>query len=313
MLYLYGNQINPIFYSFNLSDNSNAPATTEELSLEVPQNVNVFETKNIRLKAGGKGVKGTINAISPSGEKITEETDSSGNAYIYFDEGGKWTIIGEYGGQTVTKTINVKRKDMDIQILTDKPTTGNKVEIRTMENSYYVISGAETINGFTYDGNIQFTPNSWGDYEIYAYNDAYEGTKSFKVYRKSAILLVDENGYTVYNAKKGELLFIKVVDAKTKEVIEDADQISITDEKGNQFYLTLNNGETMWKPESSGWYKIKFDGDEDIMEAMMSINIYGSGKSIPVWIIGIIIALIIVMAIFIKRKGGKLNLDFLKG
>ena len=302
------------YHFFNISKS----ASTQEgkLDINIDKNIKKGDTKIATLKLGNNNVKGSLIVVKPDGSQVLKDTNDNGQVSITFDASGKWILIGQYKGETVTKSVNVSTSKITIDV-DKKVNVGDRMVIKvTPEAGEYEISTPDgrAISDDFDNGEIEFTPDVAGKYEIEVKADGVKEEKTFEAYYNPRIIMKDSNGNFIYSSvKEGRAYQVELVDENTQDYITDINRVDIYRNGMPYGFINLVNGIGSWTPTSAGTYSIVVDYNY-ATSYEKKVTVYSSSHGgygyIILSAIGIIL---IVVAIFRNKIKGVLDEIIKKG
>jgi len=290
------------YHFFNISKSTTPQEGKLDISIE--KNIKKGDTKIATLKLGDSNVKGSLIIVKPDGSQVLKDTNDNGQVSITFDASGKWILIGQYKGQTITKSVNVSISKITIDV-DKKVNVGDRMIIKVIpKTGEYEIStpdGRAISDNFD-NGEIEFTPDVAGKYEVEIKVDGMKESRNFEAYYNPRIVMKDSNGNFVYGAiKEGKTYQVELIDENTNEHIKNIDEVAIY-RNGIQYgFIPLFNGVGSWTPKDSGAYTLTLYYDY-ATSYEKKVTVYPSQHGISGYIPIISLIIIGIMVLVFRKK-----------
>lgn len=305
---IIGDDIDPIFYSFNISGKNGASPSAPKMTIDgLPDEISHSTSKIVTLMVDGKAVQGTFIITKPDSNQVLKTTDGKGRISIDFDTGGLWNIYAENDDYNVSKAVKVKKESMNIDFPSDiKIGVENTITVSPGATCEFTGPDGTTVMVADSNGKVKWIPESPGEYTIEAYTDGDSGRENVVVWQYASIK-VRQYGVITASLEKGVAATVDVVDTRGMS-IEGVDKVTIENPNGFPVTASLTKGQLQWTPSYSGVYTISVADDEDNFIVGGSHNVMVSGGTstsgfFDMEIIVIILAgVLIVAVIVISRK-----------
>ena len=270
------------------------------LSIVTPSSASVGDEKWITLLIGANPVKNcNVMVQLPDGSMKPYKTNDYGQFQIKFTSAGTYHFIASYNGITATQELDVEKKNINITA-PEYGFVGNTITINAPAGASIKISGGgKEINGMVTDGGYSFTPVKAGVYNVFVETDEGKGNAVINIYEKPLIQVFNSRHLPVNSGVAGKQYSIYVMSNSGDTV--PLSHVTITDESGVKYIITMNDGCGVWTPENAGRYTIQTPQQGMYYQASKYITISpqsGGGG----WIYGGIIAVLIAIVIVVKYR-----------
>lgn len=277
------------------------------LQINAPSDIEIDTATDISVTAQGEMINANMEITSPTNRKTTRITGTN-PIQVTFNEVGIWTLAANIYDTTTSRTIEITPKPIQITV-PDEIKLGEEGTITTNPGVNVTIQKGEISWMYTADDNGQvfFTPEWTGRYKIIATAFGEAGAKYFNVVTETTISIKNENSETVNTIKKGDILFIQIMDSKSQTVTGTSDLV-IYGDQSEITTLPIVNGIAIWHVTTDAYsYDFNYDSN-DVLYLSANLNIPGNyliqqPVDIIWYIVGGIIAIVVVVLLFLQWKG----------